>query len=190
MSNRTQLLLILACVAGALGFVGYQVFRSTGGRTYPAGVTFTEGVQLAELASNGVRVAVFRELDSQGRPLLRATFTPAERGFHVYSKDLDPKKAGGGGLATRLELLPHASVSAAGALFADVAPQSHRNKELDASVDIYPDGPVTLRLPIQFVGAATNVAAQVAVSYMACKTDGVCLRPVERQILDVQLGSR
>jgi hypothetical protein len=190
MSNRAQLILILACVIGALGFVGYQVFRATGVRTYAPGVTFTAGTRLAEFATNGVRVVVFMESDSEGQPLLRATFTPTDRGFHVYSKDLDVRTTGGVGLATRLELLPHSSVRGAGQLFADIAPQSHRIKELDASVDIYPDGPVTLRLPIQFVGAATTIAAQVAVSYMACKTDGVCRLPVERQILNVQIASR
>jgi hypothetical protein len=56
MSNRAQLILILACVIGALGFVGYQVFRATGVRTYAPGVTFTEGSGLAEFAANGVRI--------------------------------------------------------------------------------------------------------------------------------------
>jgi len=124
------------------------------------------------------------ESDSQGQPLLRATFTPTDQGFHLYSKDLDPKTTDGVGRATRLELLPHPSVKTAGRLFADRAPVSHRG------LDIYPDGPVSLRLPIQFVGAETNITAQVAVSYMACKTDGVCLMPVERQILNVQIVPR
>ena len=184
MRNRAQLILILACVVGALGFVGYQVFRASGLRSYTPDTTFTERVRLTEFASSGVRVAVFMESDSQGQPLLRATFTPTDEGFHVYSKDLDPKTTGGVGMATRLELLPHPSIRAAGQLFADRAPESHQG------LDIYPDGPVSLRLPIQFVGADTNIAAQVAVSYMACKTDGVCLRPVERQILNVQIVSR
>jgi hypothetical protein len=190
MSNRVQLILILVCVVGALAFVGVQIFRATGTRSYAPDATFTESARLTEFATNGVRVVVFMESDFQGQPLLRATFTPTKLGFHLYSKDLDLETSGGGGMATRLELLPHSSVSVAGRVFADLAPQSHRFKELDASVDIYPDGPVTLRLPIQFVGGATNVKAQVAVSYATCKTGGVCLRPVERQILDIQIVSR
>jgi len=188
MSNRVQLIVILACVVGALAFVGVQVFRATGARSYAPDATFAEHARLAEFASNGVRVIVSMEADSQGQPLLRATFTPTDRGFHVYSKDLDPKATSGVGLATRLELLPHPSVSIAGQLFADLAPQSHRVKELDATVDVYPNGPVNLRLPIEFVGAVTNITAQVAVSYMACNTDGVCLRPVDRQILGIQIS--
>jgi hypothetical protein len=81
-----------------------------------------------------------------------------------------------GGAWTRREHppVPEESIRAAGQLFANVETERH------GGLDIYPDGPVSLRLPIQFVGAETNITAQVAVSYMACKTDGVRLRPVER----------
>jgi hypothetical protein len=123
------------------------------------------------------------DADSKGRPLLGATFTPTERGFHVYSKDLDPNTTGGVGIATRLELLPNASVRAVGQAFADVA--SERQEE----VDVYPDGPVKLRLPIEFVLPNTNVAAQIAVSYIACSGQ-TCLLPVRRKIVDVQLVAR
>jgi hypothetical protein len=184
MSNQARLILILTCVVGALGFVGYQVFRATGMRTYPPGATFAQHARLTEFSNNGVRVAVFMESDATGLPLLCATFAPSAQGFHVYSKDLDPKTTGGLGLATRLELLPHTSIRVAGQLFADRAPESHHG------LDVYSDGPVSLRLPVEFVGADTNIAAQVAVSYMACKTDGVCLRAVERQILDIHIVPR
>jgi len=188
MSNRAQLILILSCVVGALAFVTFQMFRGRNARSYAPDATFTERARLREFATNGVRVAFFLESDSQGLPLLRATFTPTEHGFHLYSKDLDPKRTGGVGMPTRLELLPHSSVRVSGPVFSDVSPQSHRFAELNATVDIYPDGPVTLRLPIEFLGVTTSIAVQVAVSYMACKTDGVCLRPVERQILEVQIS--
>src|SRR5688572_21690102 len=110
MSNRAQLVLIFACVAGALAFVGVQVFRAAGTRSYAPGATFSEGARLAEFASNGVRVVVAIDSDAQGQLLLRGTFTPVDGGFHLYSKDLDPKTTGGAGVATRLELLPHSLV--------------------------------------------------------------------------------
>jgi hypothetical protein len=187
MNNRAKLILVLAAVAGALGFVGYQVFRATGGRTFAPDATFTEGARLAEFAADGVRIVVFKESDAQGQPLLRATFTPTEPGFHLYSKDLNLKKTDGIGVPTRLELLPNSTIRVNGKPFTDVGHQSHKVAPLHITVDIYPDGPVTLRLPIEFVGAATSATAQVAVSYMACKTDGLCLPPVERRIVDVQI---
>ena len=184
MSNRAQFVLIIACCVGALTFVGVQVFRASTMRGYTPGTTFTERARLTDFSKSGVRVTVFTESDPKGQPLLRATFTPTDRGFHVYSKDLDTKATEGIGMPTRLELLSNASVKSAGSLFADIATERHQG------IDIYPEGPVSLRLPIQFVGTETNIAAQIAVSYMACKTDGVCLRPVEREILDIQITSR
>ncbi len=184
MSNRAQLILVLGCVVSALAFVGYQVFRASMGRSYPPGTAFTEHARLAEFTENGVRVGVVMESDPQGLPLLRATFTPIDKGFHVYSKDHIPESVGGVGLATRLQLLPHPSLRVAGRPFADVTSQNHKG------VQTYPDGPVSLRLPLRSVGPTTSTTAQIAVSYMACKTDGACLFPVERKVLDIQIASR
>jgi hypothetical protein len=186
MSNRAEVTLISACVIRALAFVGYQVFRAGSARSYPSDTTFTEKERLTEFTSNGVRVVLFTESDSQGFPLLRATFTPTKHGFHLYSKDLDPTTTGGVGMPTRLELLPNPSVKRSGPVFSDVV--SFPGAKLNASVDIYPEGPVSLRLPVKFAGGDPSIVAQVAVSWMACKTDGVCLLPVERQILDVKLS--
>lgn len=175
MINRAEFTLIGVCVIAAFGFVGYQIFRASMTRT-----------NATDFSSNGVRVAFSIESNTNGKLLIRATFTPTN-GFHLYSKDLDPEKSRGIGLATRLELLPHPEVKVAGPVVTDMTPQTHHIKELDITVDLYPDGPVTFRLPIEIVGTATNVPARLAVSYMACQTDGVCLFPVERQIINVRI---
>ena len=49
MSNRSQLVLIFACVAGAFAFVGIQVFRATGKKGYAPDVIFSEQARLTEL---------------------------------------------------------------------------------------------------------------------------------------------
>src|SRR5687767_9909654 len=123
MSNRAQFTLIGACVVAAFGFVGYHIFRASTLRT-----------DATEFSSNGVRVVFSIESDAQGKPLIRATFTPTN-GFHLYSKDLDPTKSRGIGLATRLELLPHPAIRVAGPVFADVPSQAYYVKENDATVD-------------------------------------------------------
>ena len=187
MSDRRDFALISACVISVLAFAGYQLFSAPSIRTYPPNATFTERGRLTEFSTNGVGVALYVESDFQGQAVLRATFTPTESGFHLYSADLDPKSVGGVGLPTILELLRHSLVKSVGPAFADVLPQNHVVKELGVSIPIYPDGPVTLRLPVKFFGTETDVAAQVAVSYIACNTDGVCLRPVDRQILNVKI---
>lgn len=190
MSHRLRSILILAGVASALALVAVQRFRGGPTRSYAPDATFVERARLADFAAYGVRVVLFLDADSRGQPLLRGTFTPTNQEFHIYSKDLDPKTVGGVGMPTRLELLPNSSVKPAGELFADVAPLKHQVKALGLTLDIYPEGPVNLRLPIQFVGVATNIPAQVAVSYMACNTTGACLRAVKRQVLDVQIVPR
>jgi hypothetical protein len=188
MSNRAEFILISVCVIGALAFVGVQVFRAESVRRYTPDSTFTEQERLVEFATNGVRVVLFREADSRGLPLLRATFTPTDSGFHLYSKDLDRNSTGGVGMPTQLELLPNPSVKRSGPVFSDVSPVGFPGAEPTTTVEIYPDRPVSLRLPVKFAGDDTDVAAQIGVSWMACKTDGVCLRPVDRQILDVRMS--
>ena len=187
MSNRAQIALIASLFAAAVGFVSYQIVRgSRVGANAPGGV-FTERARLAEFTRNGVHVLVSMEADSKGQPLLRASLTPTDPGFHLYSKEHDPEKADGAGVATRLELLPNPAVKAVGQAFTDAAARTHRVPSLNLAVDIYPDGPVSLRLPIRFAVGATNVAAQIALSYMACKTDGECRLPVQRHVVDVRL---
>jgi hypothetical protein len=186
MSNRAQIILIASLFAAAVTFVSYQIFRAPT-RTYATSATFTERARLAEFTSNGVHVVVFMEVDSQGQPLLRASLTPTDPELHLYSKDHNPDKVDGTGLATQLELLPNPSVRIGGRVFTDVAPQTRRVSTLKIPVAIYPDGPVSLRLPIRFTGDATTVTARVALSYMACKTNGECRHPVERHVVDVQL---
>lgn len=187
MTERKQLFVIAGCMVAVLAFVGFQVFRASGGRAYPPQTTFTERVRLTEFTKHGVRVAFALEADSQSQPLLRATFIPTDKGFHLYSKDLNPESVGGFGVPTKLELMPNSSIKVAGKVFADLTPQRHKPEGADVAIPIYPEGPVTLRLPVEFVGTATNVSAQIAVSYMACKTGGVCLQPVEREIVELKI---
>lgn len=184
MSNKAKLLLLMAIVVVVLAFLGYQLLRTNNVRSYDSDTTFTEQARVADFTENGVRVTVFAETDPNGELLLRATFSPTEPGFHVYSKDLDTKITDGIGMPTKLELLPNSTLKIAGPLFADRIPENHQG------LGIYPDGPVSLRLPVQVVGSNKNVTAQIAISFMACKTDGICLRPVEREILDIRMESR
>jgi hypothetical protein len=123
---------------------GYQVFRAGNARSYSSDTAFTEKERLTEFTSNGVRVVLFTESDSQGFPLLRATFTPTKHGFHLYSKDLDPTTTGGVGMPTRLELLPNPSSKGAIRYSATFRQWVSRSAEPNTTVEIYPDGPVSL----------------------------------------------
>ena len=173
----------------ASGVAGFFLYYPLGNqaKNYKAAAVYTARAQLAEFTTNGVRVAVGLDSDSQGRLLLRATFTPVEHGFHIYSKDLDLKKTDGIGLPTSFDLMPHASLRVAGRVFSNVSPVSLEVKILNVTLPVYPDGPVVLRLPVEVDRADEDIAAQVTVTYMACKTDGECLFPVKKRIVDVKI---
>src|SRR4051812_27128425 len=90
-------------------------------RSYPSSTVFTEVAQLNQFTQNFVRVALILEEDPRHKPILRATFTPMEQGLHLYGKELPENGVKGIGVPTRLELLRHPLLKAAGPVFADVA---------------------------------------------------------------------
>jgi hypothetical protein len=147
------------------------------GRTYSSADRFTLRTNLVELTENSVRVAVALESDAQGLPVVRATFTPTEPGLHLYGKDMPEEGIDGFGVPTRLDILG-GSLKPAGPVFADVSP--HHLKVSDVKLPIYPEGPVTLRQPVEITGTQ-ETSAELAFSYMACKTGGECKFPVQRK---------
>ena len=156
-------------------------------RTYSPSSTFTPGPQLIEFTENSVRVVVSLESDEQRRPLLRATFTPTEAGFHLYGKDLPMSGVQGIGLPTRLDIPQQSSVRPAGPSFADLAAHDLRFDALNITLPIYPEGPVTLRLPVELSTPQGAVTAQLAFTYMACQTNGQCRFPVKNKVVEAQI---
>ena len=165
----------------ALSFLLCAILVGCGpSKTYPKDAVFTERAQLAEFTTNFVTVRVALESDAQGKPLLRATFTPERADFHLYSKELPENGMGGIGRPTSFKMSSVEGVRAAGPLFADVEP--HNLVESSGErLPVYPDGPVTLRLPLKL---SPNRADSVPItfSYMACRTKGVCKNPTSKTI--------
>jgi len=153
------------------------------GRTYSASAVFTERAKLTEATENFVRVSVSLEADSDGRPVVRATFTPTEKGLHLYGKDLPEEGVKGFGRPTRLEVTGDV-MKPAGPVFADVSPQD--SEVADVKLPVYAEGPVTLRQPVT-ISSGDNLTAELLVSYMACRTGGECKAPVERKRLELKL---
>ncbi len=156
-------------------------------RTYSSSSTFTPGSTVAELTEAGVRVVVSLESDDQHRPVLRATFTPLESGFHLYGKDLPLTGVQGVGRPTRLDLPKQSSIRAVGPAFTDVTPQDLQFDAIGAALPVYPEGPVTIRLPVELSPAQGDFTAQLALSYMACQTNGQCRFPVSNKVVDVHI---
>ncbi|MBK9945515.1 MAG: hypothetical protein IPP13_28325 [Kouleothrix sp.] len=57
---------------------------------------------------------------------------------------------------------------------------------LDATFLIYPDGLVTLRVPIAVEDGAAQLTVQV--TDMACSTQGYCMPPVEQKAVVLELA--
>ncbi|SRR5258706_5203378 len=181
--NVTRLIFALL-IGAAAGLIGCG--RGKDARSYSASAVFAERTALTEFVKNGVRVAVALESDERGQLILRATFTP-DAGFHLYGKDLAENGVNGIGVPTRLELVNSSSLQAAGPVFSNISPHDLRVESLGITLPVYPEGPVTLRLPVELPSRTRDVAAQIAVSYMACSTDGVCKIPVKKKILGIKI---
>jgi hypothetical protein len=156
-------------------------------RTYSSSSTFTPGPAIAELTEASVRVVASIEWDDQHRPILRATFTPLEAGFHLYGKDLPPTGIQGVGRPTRLDLPKQSSIRAVGPAFSDVVPHDLQFDAIGAALPIYPEGPVSIRLPVELRPADGGFIAQLAVSYMACQTNGQCRIPVTNKAIEARI---
>lgn len=167
----------------AMVLIASLLFGCDRGRRYPASAVFTERATLIEVTENSVKVVVSLEADSHGQSVIRATFTPTEQGLHLYGKDMPQEGVRGFGRPTRLDVAGGA-IKPAGPVFSDVAPH-----DLDAAgvkLPSYPEGPVTLRQPIE-IDSRRDLTAQIEITYMACSTGGVCKPPVERKRLELKL---
>jgi hypothetical protein len=130
-------------------------------------------LSLASFTENEVTVEIRLEQENGGQFFLAATFTP-EAGHHLYGKDLPAGGVDGLGRPTRLELVPGSGLVAAGELMESV---SALPADEPPGLLVYPEGPVTLRLPVQLPEGGGWFDEQVSVTYMAC-TDGQCCPPV------------
>jgi hypothetical protein len=130
---------------------------------------------LSSFSEAGVQVNLV--LDQQSCTL-NAQYTPEREKFHVYSKDLPPNGVNGLGRPTRLDVI--SGLQSRGELTANATTSDIKTEGLDEILPVYPDGPVTLSLPVK---VTDRNRAQVKVSYMACSLTG-CLPPASK-ILDL-----
>jgi hypothetical protein len=149
-----RLLLAVACVAGLIAGCGDH----------------------AEAPKFGGGVTVTARLDGT---LLRTTFTPEKPGFHLYSLDLPAGGVDGLGVATAVTA--RGSLQAAGKPAADEPIKDLRIDKLGVTLPVYPDGPVTVTLPVRRDGGGR---AEAVVTYAACSPT-ICLPPVRDRVIGV-----
>jgi len=148
----------------------------------------TSPILLKNFTKHGVDVTFMLEEEPIGHYLLAATYSPVYESYHLYSKDLPPKGIDGIGRPTRLEIVS-GPLEAVGELQENIPPLDHRFDGFDQPFPIYPDGPVTLSLPVNLTKPTSNEPAivELSVTYTACSNKGVCLLPVFGEVISVTL---
>jgi thiol:disulfide interchange protein len=145
-------------------------------------LALTAGEPLATFEKNSVEVVLSYEPGAEaGRGTIVGVFTPKPKQdpLHLYSVDLPGTD---GGVPTTIAVRPGQAVEAAGRLTADQTPYEHDG------LMIYPDGPVTVRLPVTVPPTSDGapVETTLLISYMACSAK-FCLNPVMKQPVAVKI---
>jgi Disulphide bond corrector protein DsbC len=148
---------------------------------------FVQRQMLAGFTENGVHVNVALEQDRNGVGVLASTFTPIDAQVHLYSTNLPRTGLNGAGRPTLVEVPMQPDISTIGSLTANQPVILDRFATLNTAFPIYPDGPVTLRLPIVIASGDEPVPTTISVTYMACSSTGFCLPPVENKLIAVSI---
>jgi hypothetical protein len=127
--------------------------------------------------ANGVTVTVTLQASDRPSAHVTATFRPDQPGFHLYSIDLPPEGVDGLGIATKFSAVR--GLQATGPPSANRPLRTLRPTGLDVDLPVYPDGPVTVSLPVTPDPRESPV---VAVSYAACSQQR-CMMPVIDQAI-------
>ncbi len=179
MIRRKQLVLIGGVALGLVVLGSYLLLNRT------STPSFTTQQSLAKFTEKGVSVQVVLEKDQAGQTWLAGTFTPTQPRFHLYSKDLPRTGISGVGRPTLLEVIAPEDLRPIGSLQADRPAQDLYFDVLQQSFPVYPDGAVTVRLPVDKPDRAT-IPIELAITYMAC-SDTTCLAPVENKHISATL---
>lgn len=110
---------------------------------------------------------------------LEVLFTPPAPGFHLYSLSLPDGGVQGLGIPTRLSV--RGALAETGPVTAGEPTQSLDIAVLGVKLPVYPDGQVTLSLPVRHTEGST---ADVVVSYGACSSS-TCLAPVTDEAIPI-----
>ncbi|CAM5273834.1 hypothetical protein SNARM312S_02806 [Streptomyces narbonensis] len=138
---------------------------------------------VTEFNENGVTVRLSVADWKSDAGTLVATFTPDEAGFHLYSTALPPEGIEGVGRPT--EVRPVGSVATAGEMTVDKPVKSITVPGVRAAVPVYPDGPVTVTLPIR---ATAPGEAKVLIGYASCSSTEGCTIPVADRAVSLRTG--
>ncbi|MFD4144512.1 hypothetical protein [Streptomyces sp. NPDC058572] len=129
--------------------------------------------QEQRFTQNGVDVTLRIAKWESSTGTLEATFAPTTADFHLYSTDLPENGVEGVGRPTKITF--KGALDSRSAPTASEAVHTIPVEGVTKPVPVYPDGPVTLTVPIHATGDGD---ATVLVSYASCSTSDGCTIPV------------
>jgi Disulphide bond corrector protein DsbC len=118
---------------------------------------------------------------------VEVTFSPTVPGGHFYGTTMPRTGIDGAGRPTLLELA-EGEWLVSGPVVASVAAHDQSLPGFNTSFPLYPDGPVTLRLPIRRTTPGAATPARLALTFMVCTSSGVCFPPVERSVVELPVA--
>jgi len=132
-----------------------------------------------------VSVAVSSAWSDDGLLVIRGVFTPDDEGFHLYSNELPRQGVDGIGRPTLIEVDDVEFVKASRPLVASAKAHEHHDSTLDMTFSLFPDGPVTLYLPLQIKDQPQSpMQLPVKLTYMSC-SEMRCNSPVEGAVAEI-----
>jgi len=160
----------------ALLAVAVTVAFLAGGCARP-GVSQPSADLSGRLDDGGVTVVATLTVEPDGTGHVRVTFSPQQPGYHLYSIHLPPGGVNGLGIPTVVKV--RGGLRVTGSPTADMPVSKLRIEELGVALPVYPDGPVTVTVPVRRTG---DGRAEVVVTYGACSLT-TCLPPVRDRLI-------
>ncbi|MBI5295691.1 MAG: hypothetical protein HY869_09460 [Chloroflexi bacterium] len=142
---------------------------------------------LGSITENYVEVSITLHRSENDTYTLTATFTPLEAGLHLYSKDIPPTGVDGLGRPTLFNLPADSPLVQVGETMESQPSQDPF--EGPSELRVYPEGPITLSIPVLLPEGEDWLDQQVSVTYMACSELG-CRAPVENKAIAIRIPAK
>jgi len=155
-----------------------------------ASLNYTSSVDTHHDEGGRVKVELSSAWSEDGLLVVRGIFTPDDAGFHLYDSKLPKIGISGLGRPTLMEVDDSDALQDIGPLVSDKKAFAHHDDTLDITLSIYPDGAVTLYLPLRFSPtpqAPTSVP--IKLTYMAC-SEARCYSPIEGAVVEITAPTR
>lgn len=176
--TRRPLGLAIAAIVVTGVVAAVVLLQADGGRAGPMQLDFPV---------NRAHLSVSARATGSDDAEIAVTFSPTVPGGHFYGTTMPRTGIDGAGRPTLVELA-EGDWTASGPAEASVAAIDQSLPGFSTSFPLYPDGPVTFRLPIRRTTTGTATPARVALTFMVCTSSGVCFPPVERSVVELSVA--